>query len=80
MCEHPPWQQFPCFCTASCRHLGALASLVRAFQGHQPITELDLHLDHVLEHVFFSCLRAAKTPYVTSRAAASRVDEVQGLL
>ncbi len=36
--------------------------LVRAFQGHQPITEVDLHLDHVLEHAFFSRLREAKTP------------------
>ena len=35
---------------------------MHAFQGHEPITEVDLHLDHVLEHVFFSRLRKAKTP------------------
>ncbi len=27
------------------------------FQCHQPITEAHLHLDHVLEHVFFSRLQ-----------------------
>ena len=37
-------------------------TLIRAFQCHQPITEVDLHLDHVLEHIFFSRLRTAKTP------------------
>ncbi len=29
-------------------------AFVCASEGHQPITEADLHLDHVLEHVFFS--------------------------
>ena len=29
---------------------------IRAFLGHWPITEVDLHLDHVLEHVLFSHL------------------------
>ena len=33
-----------------------------AFQCHQPITEADLHLDHVPEHVLFSRLSTAKTP------------------
>ena len=37
-------------------------TLVRAFLGHWPITKVDLHLDHVLEHVLFSRLRKAKTP------------------
>ena len=36
-------------------------TLVRIFQGHWPITEVDLHLDHVLEHVIFLRLREAKT-------------------
>ncbi len=35
-------------------------TLMCAFQSHQPITEVDLHLDHVPEHAFF--LRLAKTP------------------
>ena len=48
-----------CFtCTRSIK-----LKLWRVFQGHQPITEADLHLDHVLEHVLFSRLRTAKTPY-----------------
>ncbi len=37
--------------------------LLRAFLGHWSITEADLHLDHVSEHVLFSRLREAKTPY-----------------
>ena len=38
-------------------------ALKRAFLGaHCPITEVDLHLDHVLEHILFSRLREAKTP------------------
>ena len=28
--------------------------------GHWPITEVDLHLDYVFEHVLFSRLREAK--------------------
>ncbi len=34
-----------------------------AFLGHQPTTEADLHLDYVLQNVFISGLRAAKSPY-----------------
>ncbi len=37
-------------------------TLKRAFLGPWPITEVDLLLDHVLEHVLFSRLREAKTP------------------
>ncbi len=38
-------------------------------QGHWPITKLDLHLDHVVEHVIFSHLREAKTPYWNKQSA-----------
>ena len=34
-----------------------------AFLGHWPITKVDLHSDHVSEHVLFSRLREAKTTY-----------------
>ncbi len=36
--------------------------LVHAFQGHQPITELDLYLDYVLEHVFSHVYVQLKLP------------------
>ncbi len=44
-------------------HVEQKRTLVRVFLGHWPITEVDLHFDHVLEHVLFSHLREAQTPH-----------------
>ncbi len=55
---------------ASRVHVHKNGTLVRAFQCHQPITEADLHLDHVLGHVFFSRLCTAETPSCYTNADA----------
>ncbi len=45
--------------------------LIGAFQGHQPITELDLHSDHVKEHVFSHVYVKLKLPiHLTSENAS----------
>ena len=36
-------------------------TLLRAFQGHWPITEVDLHSDHVLVHFFAVDVLSAET-------------------
>ncbi len=49
-----------------------LALRVRGFSGHWPITEVDLHFDHVLEHVYVKLnlpfvLCVAGAPALTTR-------------
>ncbi len=43
-------------------------TLLCAFQGHQPITEADLHLDHVPEYVFSHIYVQLKLPEVAQLA------------
>ncbi len=51
-------------------------TLCRAFQGHQPITELDLHSYHVQDPVLFSRLRTAKLSASDARLTFAHHQEV----
>ena len=48
-------------------HVEQKRTLGCTFQDRWPITEVDLHLDHVSEHVLFSRLREAKTNFVSGK-------------
>ncbi len=59
-------------------------TLLCGFQGHQPITEPGLHLDHALEHVFSHVCVQLKLPVVVFSQAkpemTKRVSHFAGLL